>query len=672
MKKIDLKIIFILFLVLLIAAGLRLHIAQYDNLFEYDAYFHARMTEDLIKFGQVFNPDELAYYQEGGAPQTFTSTFWIISAVIYNSMFGWNVGFDLELFTKFMQVLPAICGVLICFVIYFVGKAMFDNKYVGLVMAFIAATMPAFVYRTMGGAQGDNAFGFLPFTLGLLFILWSTKTDYDKNGWSKRILYSVLAAICFCFMISAWSMHLIVLIILIPWFLATMLFSEKDKRLNLVSFTIPIVLYIAFATLYMNLDIFSMIAAFSGVNVFIILCGSVTKLALAGAFAVNIIDFKKETRAIIEIAFIIGCFVAFIGLCGYFLTVSDIVDRTTLGSMVGEESLGHIFFESKYSIFLFAPFLLLLLTPIVLFLLNKSQAKEKRSMIFLCFMITILFLFMAWYKLKFTFVLGFGMIFVAGFFAYITSIALTKFRATHLFESQFVFYVGLFFLFCSLLAGSMFILDYVPSVDADPAFKETIEWITLNTPQDAKLFNSWGDGHVLSYLTGRKVSSDNRNYSARANALFGEWINTDDVNRGYEIATKDVNCDYILLKVNDFYSFRTNEFYIANKIDYGVGQKFEEPFINIVDCISDGVNLNCGDSGSLNIATHLNWTDKPSDFYSGTYQLFMYAIGNKVVVLNVAGNNSNLAKVLTSAPETRSMYELVFSNNSYKVLKVIR
>ncbi|MBT4192313.1 MAG: hypothetical protein HOE11_03310, partial [Candidatus Diapherotrites archaeon] len=61
------KMILILIVLFLFAMSIRSNIVRYEGnyLFEPDAYYHARLVEDIVTTGSVPNPDPLAYYQIG-------------------------------------------------------------------------------------------------------------------------------------------------------------------------------------------------------------------------------------------------------------------------------------------------------------------------------------------------------------------------------------------------------------------------------------------------------------------------------------------------------------------------------------------------------------------------------------------------------------------------------
>jgi len=238
-------------------------------------------------------------------------------------------------------------------------------------------------------------------------------------------------------------------------------------------------------------------------------------------------------------------------------------------------------------------------------------------------------------------------------------------------EMKLVIIPAIVILLIGVAAGGIFILDYVPSVDSDPALQGVIEFFETQTPEDAHILNTWGLGHILTYTTGRGVSADNRNYSTLANKQFAEFESNSDPDYVYNMLL-EMDVDYVLISLNDFKSMQTNEFYINNKVDWSLGGEFAKPFINNVQCVKENNILNCGNSGKLDINTKSIWTEIPFDFYNGEYPLFLYAVGDHAMILNVAANNTNLAKVLFNHPDTVDRYENVFMRGNYVILKVTK
>lgn len=664
--KENIKIILLLLAIFILAFGIRGNLLQYNSFFEYDQFFHARETMDVLLQGHVNNPDTLAYYQLGGAPQTVTSPVWVLSAGIYQVLFGWNIGFNIDVFTKLMQLLPCIFGALICIVLYFVGKAASNgNKMVGLVTAFVAAVTPAFVYRTMAGAQIDNSFGFLPFSVGILLLIWAFNSDDIK----KRLIFSVLSGLCFLFMVFAWSMYLIVPLILIvfwAYYAISRLSIDKNKQkdlLDVITFIIVFGLFNLGCVLTGTnwIAAASMFAFIPIMYIYIVLAVVIIGGSLLIYFRPQLNDeWKNTVFSIIGVGFIIAVFAMF-----YFTTLNiDTVDRTTTGSMVGEESIGHSFFTQKYNIYnILIP--LGFISAVILFWWKRN--KYEFMALFLAGF--SLFFAMAWMKLKFTFVLGFGLTFSAIIIAILFYELWNLMKDKNKLELKIVFVPAIMILLMGVSAGGVFILDYVPSLDADPALQNVIHYFNTETPKDSKIINNWGLGHIITYTAGRAVSADNRNYSVLANAQFARFENDTNVSEVYKMV-RDMNSDYILVETNDFYSMQSNAFYIANKVSSMIGTEFTKPITNIMDCSLVGPNLVCPNAGTIDVATHSTWTTVPYDFYQGTYPLFVYTVGTKLYVLNAAQNNTNLAKVLTNSPDTVGYYEKVFESGAYIVLKV--
>ena len=66
-KQVDRKQLFLLFLIFVLAFGVRGHLLKYDYMFGFDSYYHARMAGELLETGIVPEVDPSAYYfVEGG------------------------------------------------------------------------------------------------------------------------------------------------------------------------------------------------------------------------------------------------------------------------------------------------------------------------------------------------------------------------------------------------------------------------------------------------------------------------------------------------------------------------------------------------------------------------------------------------------------------------------
>jgi dolichyl-diphosphooligosaccharide--protein glycosyltransferase len=92
-----------------------------------------------------------------------------------------------------MQFVPALCGALIIFPVYFIGKALF-NKKAGLIAAFFMAIIPIHIGSGHGSAYSlfdHDSFNLLLFFLTFMFLILSIK-EKDKL---KSMLFAVLGAV---------------------------------------------------------------------------------------------------------------------------------------------------------------------------------------------------------------------------------------------------------------------------------------------------------------------------------------------------------------------------------------------------------------------------------------------------------------------------------------------
>jgi len=136
-------------------------------------------------------------------------------------------------------------------------------------------------------------------------------------------------------------------------------------------------------------------------------------LGMLGGFVALMVflAYKKENGAIKLISTILLYF--FIIALVYTFLTTDILfkDNTVLGQTVGEENTGKQFFGIKYNALIVLPWLALLLIPIRMF---RNKKDHLSAMIFFWVLIT---LFMAWFKLKFTYTFGLPIAAAGGFIA---------------------------------------------------------------------------------------------------------------------------------------------------------------------------------------------------------------------------------------------------------------
>ncbi len=667
-------IIILLITIFLLAFTLRAHLMRYDYIFEYDSYYHLRVVETLVETGSIPAIDPIAYYQEGGLTYPEFTLTWAIGAITYK-IFSLFIGPGKETFLWVAKFIPAFFGALIAVAMYFLGKEIY-NKKVGLIMAFMTATVPAFVYRTMAGFFEEDAIGFFWMITGMVFFVKAMKQNKIEK---ELIINAVIAGILFAIMAWTWRMHVLVPLVLTGYFLPAIIYTAtKAKKEEVLAKIAGYVITIGTYTL-LSLPIANWLyTAGSSANQVIqfdpigwIIIGFLVLIGFVGV-SYYISTLKKDSKKAVFGFLIFGFYLLLLGTTMFFIIKPDLVDRTSIGAMVGEESVGIPYFGTKYNSLIIFPIIALIGIPLATFFFKRKYSHLQ----YIIFAWTFITLFMAFYKLKFTYVFGLGVAVSSGFLVWlIFEIIEKKYlgEKEKSIETKVLTLVVLFMVLISVGAASIFIPGKIPTNDQDPAWNEAVQWFANDAPEGAKIFNWWGQGHILAFLTEKKVSSDNRNGSTKANQLFAEFVITEDTNRGYEIASKEIGADYVLLESSMFYSGPTYTYYYNNIKDDSLALKYRTGPINVVSCRVEGDNYVCGNS--VIPSTQYNefnsiWHSNPDDFYSGSIPIQYYSGDNMIVVLNPAMNKSNLAKVWFHSKETSSYYEEVFSNGKFKIFKI--
>ena len=331
---------------------------------------------------------------------------------------------------------------------------------------------------------------------------------------------------------------------------------------------------------------------------------------------------------------------------------------------------------TKYNDLIVLPWLALALLPLGLFMFKKRDSHTQ----LLFFFWVIITLFMAWYKLKFTFVFGLAIAPAAAIIAYLLFEGLKKFNLNKGIEAKTLMIIFFFIIATGVAASAVFFPDYVPYNNENPQWVAAENWIISSTPADAKLFNWWDQGHILAYMTDRKVSTDNRNLSEFANRSMAEFVTTYDANRGYTIASKEIGADYVVLDSTMFNSAPTFEYYMAGRIDGNVNkliqQKYGKGSTRIMNCYPADANTIYCEGNAISITQWSNlatkWKSTPDDFISGSIPVFYYRSGSQLLALSQGINNTNLAKVWLDSNETSTYYTEAYSGGGVKIVKIMK
>ena len=680
------KMILILLVIFLLAFTVRAHLMRYEFIFGFDSYYHARIAGDLAEFGFLPETDPLAYYQEGGSTMPPTSFFWVATAAIYN-IFTFGSGFSNETWIIFVKVLPALFGALISLSMYWLGKEIFGSKknpqigkIAGLAMAFIAATVPSFVYRTMAGFFEEDSLGFLWMVIGLVFFVRAVKS---RKITKESLINSAIAGVFFTLMAFTWALYLLIPLVLLFYFIFAILFvSVGGKKEEVTAFiansavSFVIMTIITFAAGHNWFE-----SAVKYINQFlpkavdpltmpVIIVALLASIGLSYLFA----RMKGENRQVVMAILLIALYLMPLVMTMFFVTVPDIANRTSIHSMVGEENTGKQFFGTKYNSLIMFPIIAIVLIPVSMMLFRKRKFSHPMLIIFFWVIITLV---MAFYKLKFTYTLGLPIAAATGFTAYFVFRLIDKAKFGKGIETKVLVTALFFVILLGVGSAGVFVPDKVPYLESNRDWQESNEWIIENTPEGAKLFNWWDQGHIMSFVTERKVSTDNRNWSNEANKALADFVTTPDTNLAYGIASEQIGADYIVLDSSMFIKEATFKFYDLGKIDYANAEvrPYYEGVVRVMNCKDQGDKVVCqGNSFPKEEYEGLpsEWTSSPSQFYNGKVPVYIYRSTGSLIAINQAVNNSNLAKVWFSSSETKGLYEEVFANGTIRIYRIIR
>ncbi|MCR4335850.1 MAG: hypothetical protein NUV57_04915, partial [archaeon] len=587
--------------------------------------------EYVVQTLTIPSVDPLAYYQvEGGVPLPESGPFfWFFTAIIFK-IFTLGAAFSKETWIVAVKFFPAIFGALISVAMYFLGKEMYSKK-AGVTMAIFASVVPSFVYRTMAGFFEEDALGFLWMVLGLIFFVKAVK-NAEFN--SETIKNSILAALLFATMAWTWQMFLLIPIILVAWFPSTIILmwfrkENTEKILNIAkTFAVTFVLFSVVATIFVG----------------------------AG--------WIDST---------IGYVTSYLPVTGENLDRINTTggDSTSVYSIsVGEEQSGFRFWGNKYSALIVFPFVALLV-----FIPYRLLRKKNDYISFLIFYWILVAMFMAFIRLKFTYVFGLPIAAAAGItlhelFSWVGNRASFE-KKTIAFVLGFMFLVG-------IAAGSFFVSQNVPNIEQDNGWKESLLWINENTPEDATFFNWWDEGHWVTFIAERGVSADNRNYNLKFNSDIARFMLTNSEEEAINIVN-EYNPTYILLSedlIGKMGSLGLYAYGTVNSADPRVSQYFsvEMDCYRFGDSLSGNVSVQCG-GNTLSEQEYLSIPfkrlEEPNQLLEGSQRVFIYRneIGDKLFIMNKAANDSMIVRLFFNI-DNEPKFDEVYSNKEVRIFKL--
>ncbi len=681
-KRADKKQLFLLAVIFLLAFGTRGHLLVYEYMFGFDSYYHARMTGFLLQNGYVPAHDMMSYYFMGGAPPPQNIFFWYFTAAIYK-IATLGAAYNKALWIQFVKVLPALFGALISVAMFFFGKEVYGKK-AGYAMAFIAAVVPSFVYRTLGGFFEEDCLGFLWLLIGLVFFVRAVKDPVFNR---KGIQNAVLAGFFFGVMALTWEMFLLIPLVLSGYLVFALMhiYSKRGTQqfLDFIKlFAISFAIFAGLATMNYGLGWVNSAANYALASI----PGNLEIFAFAGAVLLAAVlvylgyemrnPAKHDSNAkTINLISMVLLYCVLLALVITFLSIDSLfVETSVLGQSVGEENTGKQFFGIKYNALIIFPALAMLLIPIRMY---REKNEHLSAMIFFWILITY---FMAWYKLKFTYTFGLP---IAAAVGVVTTELFYYTKGRSGLEVKSVALALGFMLLTGVAAATIFVPDKIPHIEThNPTWKKTLQWMQEpeNIPPDAKMFNWWDEGHWISFIGERAVLVDNRNLSWEGDSDFARFILTKDLGEAVEII-KNYDSDYIVLsndmflKVGSFgyYAYNTTNSSDPRIINFLFMPHYAIPCGRTTE--QGVVYYQCGGNrwseAEMN-SLPTNWQSQALGVTEQSVPYFVYRDSDNMNVyfLNIATNESMLAKLWFNQTEAAQYFEEVYGSEGMKIIKV--
>lgn len=666
---------FFISLVFILGFAVRAYLMRYELIFEFDSYWHARMVSYILQGLPVPTLDPLAYYQNPAAASIAGSPvlFWYISAAIYKIL-TLNGAYTIESWILVVKILPALFGALICVGMFFLGRELFKGHHhantAGLFAGILAAVVPSFVYRTMGGFYEDDSFGFLPLVVGLVFFVRAVR----EPKWSKEnLINAALAGLSFALMVFTWSaFNVLVPILLGIGFVQFLMWLRENESAKAVHYAgiwaITFAILAAAATLQTGVNWLSQFGVILGFVIFrapllwwhTVLFIVAFFLLCAALWYMN--SRVKNGHEIVRKIYAI--FILILVLAPLIVAIVNVSLRTgdVLGQTVGEESDGKNYFGNKYNALVL--FAIIGIPAMGYLLIKKTRNYEHLAIPLLWLLVTF---FMAWGKLKFTYYWGLPLA-LAG--AVVCVLAL-RWMSTKSINMQKLAAAGIgLMIMISMAAGIIFVAQNVPNIEQGGGWKTALFWADDHLQQDAKFFNWWDEGHWISFLSGRKVLIDNRNADPAATADVARFILSADENQAAAIVDKYESThlifgDDLLEKLTNF------GFYAYNTTD-GSDPRLQGYFGRVFPCavqqtaLTKETTYSCG-GNSFSVAQMnafpTTWQSTPTTLQDGV-PLNIYRDEDNSRVYAFAGNanKSMLVRLWFGEASTQADFTEIYRN----------
>ncbi len=251
---------------------------------EMDSYYHLRMTEDIIDYGQPGeavrdneNWDYLSYAPYGRSAADYSPLMANIAVFLYNFLNGFGASFSLY---QIIYMMGAVLSALVVIPVFVLAEKM-AGGFAAVIASIIAAVNYGYFIHTVPGFYDtDMLISFsscFMLCFGLLFVESLTGDNESGKGSGKatalrvkQVIYGVLFALSIFILYRAWNVYSLYVGIfgaaLVIFFVAILIKGRKDKDFNVKrNLASPIVLLgMMLFIVVMNPGIFKSVIGFAG------------------------------------------------------------------------------------------------------------------------------------------------------------------------------------------------------------------------------------------------------------------------------------------------------------------------------------------------------------------------------------------------------------------------
>ena len=197
-----------------------------------DCAFNYRMTEDLLRNGDVPAIDRLSTYPDGKNIKAFLPTGMYHACAFFHNVLNRLGRVPLS---RSILLFCAFCGSLIFLPAYFISYEIYRDKLTAYLTAFLSGTIPAYLNRTLCyWYRYEIAAAAILFT-SLLFFMKA----FSASDAKKAFTHSIISAAFLTLALYIWRLAILFLIVYSVYFLYLRLKESKfHKSWSIIIFTI--------------------------------------------------------------------------------------------------------------------------------------------------------------------------------------------------------------------------------------------------------------------------------------------------------------------------------------------------------------------------------------------------------------------------------------------------